>query len=114
MLINTAQSWLELMQGIRGGMSEREMAGWLGVSQATVHRWVTEPRTPHEKTIEKVAERIGVSPVVLREVARRPSGEATPFRLPAEANQLDNRQRDLVREMISVLLDAGRPAKVTR
>jgi transcriptional regulator with XRE-family HTH domain len=114
LLINTSQSWLEFMHDLRGGMSERETADWLGVSQATVHRWLTDPRTPHETTLKKVADATGIPLPKLRELAERPPGKAYPFRLPDEANQLTGPQRDLIRGMVSMLLDSGKPAKVTR
>lgn len=107
-------SLLGFMQSIRGGMSEREFGGWLGISQGTAHRLLTDPRTPHETTLKKISRATGVPLTEIRELARRPRGMAVSFRLPPEADQLDERQRDLVRELVAVLLDSGRPAKVTR
>lgn len=108
------QSLMEFMQAIRGGMKQREMAEWLGVSQGTVNRLVNEARTPHETTLEKIAAATGVPLPAVRAMARRPPGVPYPFRLPPEANQLSERKRDLVRELVSVLLEEPGTNRVTR
>lgn len=105
---------MEFMQSVQGSMTQREMGDWLDLSQGTVHRLLRSPRTPHETTLKKISDATGVPLVAIRELAHRPLGTPYPFRLPPEADQLTERQRDLVREVVAVLLDAGRPAKVTR
>lgn len=112
--IHDQQSLMQFMQSVRGGMSEREMGVWLGLSQGTVHRLLTDPRTPHEQTLSKIARATGVPLPAIRELAHRPRGMARPFRLPPEADQLTGPQRDVIRGMVKVLLDSGCPAKVTR
>ena len=112
--IHEHESLMQFMWSIRGGMSEREMGYWLRLSQGTVHRLLTDPRTPHETTLRKIARATGVPLTEIRELARRPRGEPSPFRLPAEADQLTEPQRDLVRKLVSELLNSGGPAKVTR
>lgn len=108
------QSLMEFLQGIQGGMSERDMAAWFDLAQGTVNRLLNEVVTPHETTLQKIAKATGVPLPALREMAKRPPGTPHPFRLPAEANQLTESQRKVVRRMVSELLASSNPAKVTR
>jgi hypothetical protein len=87
-----------------------------GISQGTAWRLLDQPsRIPKDLTLEKISVAFDVVLPEIRMLADRPPGEREPFRLPAEANQLTNRQRDVVIEMIWALLDAATDGRrVTR
>ena len=94
--------------------STYELGRRIGVSQGTAWRLLSSSRVPREETLVKIAGTFGVDITDVREMAERPAGEIDHFRLPPEADQLDNRERDAVVEMIWVILAARAERRVTR
>jgi hypothetical protein len=90
--------------GIR---SIRGLAARTGISPETARRVLTRSVTPEEATLQKLAEGLPASLQRLRRLAGRPAGERTPFVLPPEADQLDDRQRSVVLGVVHALLDAS-------
>lgn len=82
-----------------------------GISPDTMRHVLLGSRVPSERTLERIAEAIGGSLPRMRLLAGQPRGEAEPFILPPEANQLTMRQRQVVLSMISALLNTPDPAE---
>lgn len=87
--------------------SRRALAARTGVSKDTVYRIMTRQVTPDELTLKKLAEGLPAPLQLLRRLAGRPPGERRPFVLPPEADQLTERQRDVVLAVVSALLEAS-------
>lgn len=83
--------------------STRKLADYVGVSQGTALRLINPGRTHKEETLRAVAEAFEIPVTEIREMAGRPSGEPTPFRLPPEADQLSESERDLVVKLVQTL-----------
>lgn len=90
-----------------GIVSLRQLAARAEISPETARRLLDGTRAPSEPTLAKVAAVLGVPLTRLRTLAGRPSGEAVPFRLPPEADQLNEQQRDVVLSLVRSLLDAS-------
>jgi hypothetical protein len=65
-------------------------------------------RAPDEQTLQVVSSTLGLPLTELRRLAGRPSGERGPFRLPAEFDQLNAKQREVIITVGRALLDASR------
>lgn len=81
--------------------STTELGKFLGLSQRTAWRLITDPPRPRESTLVKLANAFDVPLTLVRELADRPTGEPERFEWPQEFNQLTRRQRD-------ALIEAGR------
>lgn len=92
----------------RGLDSLRDIERHTGVGRETIRKLYAGIGMPAETTLKKLSESLGLSLTVLRELAGRPVGESTPFVVPPEADQLTDRQRRVVLDMIAALLEAGR------
>jgi hypothetical protein len=86
--------------------SIRGLAARTGIAPETARRVLTNASVG-EVTLQKVAEHIPASLQRLRRLAGRPAGERTPFVLPPEADQLDDKQRSVVLGVVHALLDAS-------
>lgn len=85
----------------------RGLAKRTGVPIATMHGILVSNATPQEQTLERIADGLPAPLQLLRRLADLPAGEREPFVLPPEANQLDQRQREVVLAMVRALLDAS-------
>jgi transcriptional regulator with XRE-family HTH domain len=90
-----------------GISSIRALAARVGISPETARRLLTRSKTPDEQTLRKIAEGLPAPIQRLRELAGRPPGEASPFVLPPVADQLNERERDVILQMVFALLDAS-------
>ncbi|GAA0897952.1 helix-turn-helix transcriptional regulator [Pseudonocardia zijingensis] len=90
-----------------GISSIRALAARTGVAPETARRLLTRSKTPDEQTLRKIAEGLPAPIQRLRELAGRPPGAATPFVLPPVADQLNERERDVILQMVFALLDAS-------
>lgn len=97
----------------RGIPNPTRLAARAGLAHETVRRILRGVGRPSETTIEKLAAAIGGSVPQMRLLAGRPAGELEPFVLPAEANRLGRREREVVRSMVQALLDASDRSTVT-
>lgn len=109
----------------RGIPSARALAERAGVSVTAVLRLMHREGRPSEQVISDVAKALGLTPQLVRELAKVPAGEEDPFVLPPEANRLNRRQRAAVVEIVRLLLEGqsdvvplsaatGRPAATER
>lgn len=84
-----------------------------GIATTTVAALVYGRRQSDERTIQQVADAMRLPVTTIREWAATTLGEAEPFKLPAEANRLNRRQRaaviELVRSMIEPVDDPPAP-----
>ncbi len=87
--------------------SIRELARRAGVGVQTASRLLNAEGVPDELTLRRVADALGLPLQQIRAHAGRPVGERTAFRLPAEADQLNDRQRSVIIAMVHVLLDSS-------
>lgn len=67
------------------------------------------PRNPSEKTLEGLSEVTAISVRRLRRAAGKAEGEATPWRPPAEANRLTQRQRSALDQLIKSIVAGAVP-----
>lgn len=116
MLLRAHRSLAQFLRSemdLRGITSTYDLGECLGVSQGTAWRLLDGRRVPREETLHKISAAFGVPLTEIREMAHRPIGEPERFMLPREADQLDNRERDAIVEMVWVIL-AARAQRVTR
>lgn len=104
---------------IRARMDERgidkptELARQAGLVHETVRRIFNGDGRPSETTLAKIADAVGGSLAQMRLLNGRPAGEPEPFVLPPEANQLTQRERQVVLAMVRALLQASDRGAVT-
>lgn len=96
-----------------GVTSIRGLAARTEVPLATMHSILSTGVVPQEQTLERIAAGLPAPLQVLRRLAGVPAGERAPFVLPPEANQLDDRQREVVLAMVRALLDASSRASTS-
>ncbi len=66
MMATTGEKLKRLRRG--SGLTQVELAGKAGISQSTIAQIETgEPKTPHPRTLKKLAEALGVRPFELLE-----------------------------------------------
>ncbi len=106
--------FLKYQMVMNGITSTKKLGECIGVSQGTAWRLISRPRTHKDETLRLIAEAFHVPITEIRELANRPTGEPEHFLLPPEADQLTNRERDAVVELIWTLLDAHDRGRVTR
>lgn len=96
----------------RGLESTYDLAAALNVAQGTAWNLLATDRRPREETIEKIARWIDPRDPpfeLIRELARRPRGEPTPFTVPKEFDQLTTRQRNALLEVGWTFLASNTP-----
>lgn len=64
-----------------------------------------------DSNLQALAEYLGIPINQMREAAAVPPGETEPFKLPAEADRLDDEQREVIRHMVKVLLRSDRTVR---
>lgn len=85
-----------------------DVARRTGIARSSVYRILDGTRpTPAEGTLKRLADGLGLPLTRLRELADRPAGEAAPFQLPKEFDQLTVRQRQVVLGVGHALLEAS-------
>lgn len=85
--------------------SVNQLGARAGVAHETVRRILNGQGHPSEATLAKLAAALHTSVPQLRLLAGRPPGEPEPFILPPEANQLTERERNIVRSLVRALLE---------
>jgi hypothetical protein len=103
-----------LAEYVRGRMTElglttlRDLQSRTGLALETGRR-VLDGRGVSEVTLKRISDGLGLPLPRLRELAGQPRGEAEPFELPIRANQLNDRQRRAIVELIDSFLDGYGP-----
>lgn len=91
------------------GLSAREIANAAKppISHTTVARFLagTHGRRPSDDSLKSLASVLKISVMELRQLADLPAGENRPYVPPAEASQLNDRQREAVNELIRSIVE---------
>lgn len=90
-----------------GAPSITSLAGLSRVAVETVRKLVYGIGAPRTETVERVAEALRLDIRVVSEWAGQHRAVAAPFTLPSEAALLDERERDVITELVRVMT-AGR------
>lgn len=100
-----AEQWRALFdaEGIEFGY--RPLATRAGMNHTRVRRVLRGEGTT-EDAIRQVATALGTSPARVHELRGEPAVEHQPFTLPDDAGKLNDREREVIRAMVRVLLDA--------
>lgn len=101
-----------------GSKTHREVADEIkGQGKAISATWIyrvrngTHPPQPRDSQMQILAEYLDIPIDQMREAAAVPPGETEPFKLPAEADRLDDEQREVIRHMVKVLLRSDRTVR---
>lgn len=99
------EQWRALFdaKGIEFGY--RPLATRAGMNHTRVRRVLRGEGTT-EDAIRQVATALGTSPARVHELRGEPAVEHQPFTLPDDAGKLNDREREVIRAMVRVLLDA--------
>lgn len=90
-----------------GAPSITNLAGLSGVAVETVRKLVYGIGTPRTDTVERVAHALGLDIRIVSDWSGQHRAVAAPFTLPTEAALLDERERDVITELVRVMT-AGR------
>lgn len=103
----TLREFLTTRMDSKGIESARGLGRHIGVSPETARQLLNGETIPNETTLRKIADGFGGSLPQLRRLTGHPEGERTPFVLPPEADQLNQRQREVILKMVWALLEAS-------
>jgi hypothetical protein len=91
----------------KAGLGSRTRLGTAaGIPTSTITGLITGERRASERTMQAVAAALRVEVTTIREWATQARGEQEPYAPPAEANQLNRRQRRALDELIRAVVSA--------
>lgn len=99
------EQWRTLFDAAGVEFGYRPLATRIGMNHTRVRRLLRGGGTTAE-AIQLVADALHVPPSKVRELRGEPASEFEPFILPDDAGRLNDRERDAVRAIVRVLLDA--------
>lgn len=100
------EHWRPLFDAIGVEFGYRPLANRIGMDHTRLRRLLLGGGTS-AATVQKVASAFGVSPADVLELRGEGRGAAVePFTLPDDAGRLNEKERDVVRAMVRVLLDS--------